>query len=165
VAIALTSFSRSLSCFSLVFLVSGLSACQRVDRAIADCQTLLTAVQRTVTDAKNLVQNEPTDGIAQNFSGERWLQAADTLRNGAEAIAQLRLRDDQLKTYQTEISEIYQQQAEATYAMVKARQEKNLEAAQSAQSLSQTAGKQEQTLGQALDRYCQSQYEALTGTK
>ncbi|WP_024544611.1 hypothetical protein [Picosynechococcus sp. NKBG15041c] len=159
----MTLFSRLLSISSSAVLL-GLSACQNVDPAISGCQTLLTTIQRTVNEAKTLVQDEPVDGVSQIFYAERWLQAADALTIGAEAIAQLRLRDAELRTYQTQISEIYQQQAEATYAMVKARQDKDLEAAQAAQTLSQAAGSQEESTGQALDQYCQSKYQAHHGS-
>ena len=142
-----------------------LSACQGVDPALYDCQKLLDQIQRTVTEAQTLVQDEPSADMPQTFNFERWLQAADALKMGAEAIAQLRLRDSQVKTYQTQISDIYQRQAEATYAMVKARQDKDLEAAQTAQSLSRTAGTEEQTIGQALDDYCQAKYQDFTATE
>ncbi|MBV5260568.1 hypothetical protein FLX56_19335 [Synechococcus moorigangaii CMS01] len=153
--------------FSLIGCTSlfSLSACQNIDPALYDCQKLLAQIQSTVSEAQTLVQDEPSAEAPQTFNFERWLQAADTLKIGAEAIAQLRLRDRQVKTYQTQISDIYQRQAEATYAMVKARQDKDLEAAQTAQSLSQTAGTEEQTIGQALDEYCQAKYQAFTATE
>ncbi|MEB3226360.1 MAG: hypothetical protein VKJ86_11225 [Synechococcus sp.] len=156
-------FSRFLPRLSLIPILS-LSACQRTDPAIYDCQKLLGQIQSTVTAAKDLVQAENSDTVSQASNFELWLQAADTLKTGAEAITQLPLRDAQMKTYQSQISDIYQRQAEATYAMVKARQEKNLEAAKTAQSLSQTAGTEEQTLGKALDTYCQTKYQTLTET-
>lgn len=156
-------FSRFLPRLGLIPILS-LSACQRTDPAIYDCQKLLGQIQSTVTAAKDLVQAENSDTVSQASNFELWLQAADTLKTGAEAITQLPLRDAQMKTYQSQISDIYQRQAEATYAMVKARQEKNLEAAKTAQSLSQTAGTEEQTLGKALDTYCQTKYQTLTET-
>ena len=153
-------FLSSLSCVSLL----GLSACQTINPALSDCQKLLGEVQRTVNEAQSFIQDESVENVSQSFNFERWLQAADTLSAGAEAIAQLRLRDAELQGYQTKISAIYQQQAEATYAMVKARQEKDLSAAQAAQSLSQTAGEQESDTGTALDSYCQAQYQDATQT-
>ncbi|WP_099238185.1 hypothetical protein [Synechococcus sp. BDU 130192] len=155
---------RLISLIGCTSLLS-LGACQRIDPALYDCQKLLAQIQSTVTEAQTLVQNEPTAEAPQTFNFERWLQAADALKMGAEAIAQLRLRDSQMKTYQTQISDIYQRQAEATYAMVKARQDKDLEAAQTAQSLSQTAGTEEQTIGQALNDHCQAKYQAVTATE
>lgn len=160
---ALQLFPHFFRSLSLVTILS-LGACQRTDPAIYDCQKLLGQIQSTVTEAQTLVQDENADNVFQSFNFELWLQAADTLKTGAEAIAQLPLRDDQMKTYQSQISDIYQRQATATYAMVKARQEKNLEAAKNAQSLSQTAGTEEQTVGQALDTYCQTKYQTLNQT-
>lgn len=153
---------RCLTILSLSSLFA-LSACQKIDPAIYQCQELLEAINTTVLAAQNLTQPETSDPAQPTqLNLETWLQAADVLKKGSEAIADLSITDSELKTYQAQISKIYSDQAQATYDMVKARQDRNLDAALTAQKLTKAAGELEATTGQALNAYCQAKEKSLT---
>ncbi|MGB2925246.1 MAG: hypothetical protein WBB82_08095 [Limnothrix sp.] len=143
-------FSSFLACSIPLFY-----SCQGVDPALYECEQLLEEINLVVIDAQTLTQNEQTnDGGVPNL--DIWLQAADRLKTGAEAIAELSISDNTLKTHQTEISTIYSEQAQATYGMVQAWQNKDLQAALKAQQQSAAAGTLEATAGEALNTYCQN---------
>lgn len=146
---------RHLSTFTLLASLSLLTACQTTDPALYECQQLLEEINAVVIDAQTLTQGEQeSDNSSPNL--EIWLQAADILQNGSEAIAELSISDQELQTHQTEISTIYSEQAQATYAMVEAWQKKDLQTALNAQKRSAAAGELEATAGEALNTYCQN---------
>ncbi|NJN73651.1 MAG: hypothetical protein HC799_13000 [Limnothrix sp. RL_2_0] len=101
--------------------LSFLTACRTIDPTLYECQQLLEEINEVVIDAKTLTQGEQ-DHSPPNL--EIWLQAADILKNGSEAIATLSITDEELQTHQTQISKIYSEQSQATYAMVEAWQKK-----------------------------------------
>lgn len=131
-----------------------LSSCQRIDPTVYECQQLLEEINNIVIDAQTITQ--PEQGLTQGEPNlDLWLQAADVLQKGSQAIAALPIKSDTLQDYQTKISTIYDEQAQATYEMVQAWQEKDLEKAQSAKQKAQQAGQQEQVTGTSLNNYCQ----------
>ena len=135
---------------SPIFIV----ACQTLDPVVYECQELLDTINSVVTEAQNITESEQSlDGDDPNL--DVWLQAADTLKQGSEAIATLDIKSPILATYQTKISEVYSEQAEATYNMVDAWQKKNLDTAFAAQNRTKAAGEVEKVTGESLNTYCQ----------
>lgn len=146
---------RHLPIFTVFVSLSLLNACQTIDPALFECQQLLEEINTVVIDAQTLTQGEQEpDNSSPNL--DIWLQAADRLKAGSEAIAELSISDSELQTHQTQISTIYSEQAQATYAMVEAWQKKDLQTALNAQQQSVTAGELEATAGEALNTYCQN---------
>lgn len=134
------------------FGLSLLTACS--SRKLIDCQKLLAETNSIVTKTQNVVQSEQ-GREPDDLNLDLWLKAADSLSEGAQAIANLDIKEETLKDYQLQIGQVYNDQAQATYTMVKARQDRNLEAALNAQKLSAEAGKRETTIGNQLNSYCQ----------
>lgn len=149
----------SLSCCSVISLLT-FAACQRIDPEVYECQTLLETINDVVIEAQTITQAEQTiEGEEPNL--DIWLQAADVLSQGSEAIANLDLNSSVLQNYQTQVSEIYNEQAQATYSMVEAWQKKDLETAMAAQAQAQAAGELEQATGESLNSYCQDKEHEL----
>lgn len=149
--------------FSICAAISGLifSACgQKIDPVVYECQVLLETINNVVAEAQTITASEPPTAEGENPNLDIWLQAADTLTQGSEAIATLPIDNPILKTYQTQISEIYGEQAQATYSMVEAWQQKNLETALDAREQTQQAGEREKTAGESLNAYCQEKEQA-----
>ncbi len=139
-------------------------SCQRIDPSVYECQQLLEEINGIVIEAQSITlpeQNKtnPDPNVEPNL--ELWLQAADVLQKGSESIAALPIKTEILKDYQTQISKVYGEQAQATYEMVEAWQKKNLIKAIAAQKLTKQAGELEKTTGEALNAYCQTKKEAL----
>ena len=133
-------------------------ACQTLDPVVYECQELLETINNVVTEAQTITEAEQSlDGDEPNL--DVWLQAADTLKQGSEAIADLEIKNPLLSTYQTKISEVYSEQAEATYTMVDAWQKKNLDTAFAAQNRTKAAGEVEKITGESLNTYCQNKKE------
>lgn len=147
--------SRHLPIFTLFASLSLLTACQKTDPALYECQQLLEEINAVVIEAQTLTQGEQDSGNSSP-NLDIWLQAADVLKNGSEAIAEQEISDEELQTHQTQISTIYSEQAQATYAMVEAWQKKDLQTALNAQQRSAAAGELEATAGEALNTYCQN---------
>ncbi len=127
---------------------------------VYECQTLLETINDVVIEAQTITQPEQViEGEEPNL--DIWLQAADVLSQGSEAIANLDLESSILQNYQTQVSDIYSEQAQATYSMVEAWQKKDLETAMAAQAQAQAAGQLEQTTGESLNNYCQDKEKEL----
>ncbi|WP_160148522.1 hypothetical protein [[Leptolyngbya] sp. PCC 7376] len=155
---------RLLSCASVSSLsLITLNACQSIDPVVYECQELLETINDVVIEAQTITQAEQTlEGEEPNL--DVWLQAADTLKTGAEAIANIDISSPILENYQDKISEVYSEQAAATYSMVEAWQKKNLETALAAQTRTQAAGELEKTIGESLNNYCQDKEKELQQT-
>ncbi|OKH15220.1 hypothetical protein NIES208_12655 [[Limnothrix rosea] IAM M-220] len=135
-------------------------ACQRIDPVVYECQELLETINNVVIEAQTITQSEQmAEGEEPNL--DIWLQAADILSKGSEAIANVNIDDSILQNYQTQVSDIYNEQAQATYTMVEAWQKKDLEKAMAAQARAQTAGQLEKTTGESLNNYCQDKEKEL----
>ena len=144
-----------LACASISGLIYG--ACSSpIDPVVYECQILLETINKVVTEAQTITEGEQPTTDGENPNLDIWLQAADTLTQGSEAIAELKVKSPILKTYQTQISEIYSEQAQATYSMVEAWQKKNLDTALAARERTQKAGEREKTTGESLNTYCQN---------
>jgi catalase len=145
-------------------LIPLIQSCQRIDPSVYECQQLLEEINGIVIEAQSITlpeQNKTNTDPNVEPNLELWLQAADVLQKGSESIAALPVKTEILKDYQTEISQVYGEQAQATYEMVEAWQQKNLMKAIAAQKRTKQAGELEQTTGKALNDYCQAQEEAL----
>lgn len=132
------------------------SACgQKLDPVVYECQVLLETINNVVIEAQTITETEQPSTNGEDPDLDIWLQAADTLTQGSEAIATLPIESPILQTYQTQISEIYGAQAQATYSMVQAWQQKNLDTALAARQQTQQAGEQEKNAGESLNTFCQ----------
>ncbi|MEM7758259.1 MAG: hypothetical protein AAF298_09055 [Cyanobacteria bacterium P01_A01_bin.40] len=83
-----------------------------------------------------------------------WLQAASQLDSAAKSIKALNIDNSQLIQYQNQLATVYRIYSQATYDAVRARENKNLAALESARSDAYKAGKMQQSLIQEINAFC-----------
>lgn len=83
-----------------------------------------------------------------------WLQAANKLDAAANKIKALKIDNSTLIQYQHQLASIYQIYAQATYDAVSAKENKSLDALESARTDATDAGKMQQNLIQEINAYC-----------
>ena len=83
-----------------------------------------------------------------------WLEAAKMLEEAANRFAALHISDRKLIEYQNKFVTIYRIYSQATYDAVKARENKDFSALQSAKDKADRAGQMQQNLIEQIDAYC-----------
>ena len=116
---------------------------------ISKCQKIITMVNEVAKETKSLTNNQ-TEKDTQT-----WLTAADQMEEAAKKVKNLNLDDVNLQEYQQGFRKMYQAYAQATRDIVKARQDKDINAAKKAQADVQQAGQLEKQLGEKVNTYCQ----------
>ena len=82
------------------------------------------------------------------------MQAAEEMYRAAEAIDTLKLDNSELIQYRDRLAAIYRIYSRSTYDAVTARENKNLEALESARSDAVKAGQMQQNLVREINAFC-----------
>lgn len=128
--------------------------------AVSCNETKYTQCDQIIQFANSVVQ-EKTKLIdtnnSENMESKTWLQAARMITQAAQQIEAIPLRDPKLINYQANLAQIYRVYSQATYDAVKAWENKNIEALQTAHTDAERAGELEEKLGNSLNTYCEAQ--------
>ena len=83
-----------------------------------------------------------------------WLEAASAIDRSANHLEALHINDSELIEYQNKFVTLYRIYSQATYDAVKARENQNLQALESAKNDAQKAGQMQQDLIEQINTYC-----------
>jgi valyl-tRNA synthetase len=140
------TYSVIIGSIVLTLLVGGCNASKS-----AQCQKIYAIANDLVTENQSLSQVKEVS----NTDLDRWLQGAETIEKAAQKMEALNLEDPQLVAYKNDWVEFQRIYAEATKEMVKARQDRDLTAAENANKNAVEAGKLEQQIASQINSYCQ----------
>lgn len=132
--------------FGISFL---LSSCEQ--NKYVQCKQIITLANSVARETKKITTNK---SVEKNEI-KSWLNAAELMTNAAEKMETLPIKDPQLINYLADLVKIYRTNSEATYNIVKARESRNLQAAQAAQADVKLAGEWEKKLNSGINDYCQ----------
>ncbi|MEL6581707.1 MAG: hypothetical protein AAFQ14_18340 [Cyanobacteria bacterium J06621_12] len=90
----------------------------------------------------------------ESFEMKSWLKAASKFNGAADNLTALEITHGELSQYQNQLARIYRIYAQATYDAVRARENKNLSALESARNDAVKAGRIQQELIQKVNSYC-----------
>lgn len=121
-------------------------ACE--SRKYTECQQMITLANK-VTKQTQAIAEKSSDQDLDN-----WLEASDIMEQAAENIAALELKDSQLIEYQESLTNIYRVYAQATHEAVKARENRNLSALQSAHEEANNISEVNDNLVKNINNYC-----------
>lgn len=131
----------------LSFLVAG---CK--ENNSTQCQQIFRIAQDVKTSNQHLGNvNKHSPGIMKN-----WLQAANEFNQAADHLAVLEINRSELINYQNQLITLYRIYSQATYDAVRARENQDLPALQSARQDAIKAGVIQQKLIQEINTYCLS---------
>ncbi len=116
--------------------------------------------EQMITMGNNVTKQ--TQAIAQNSSDRdrdlnNWLEASNIMKQAAVNMEALKIKDPQLIEYQGSLANIYRVYSQATYDAVKAREDKNLQALQSARSEAEKIAEVNNNLVENINNYCLDQ--------
>ena len=142
--------------YSVIFCLSLL-----ISLLTASCsETKYTQCEQIIKFANNVVQ-EKTKLIdtnnSENMESKTWLKAAGMITQAAQQLESIPLRDPKLINYQANLAQIYRIYSQATYDAVKAWENKNIKALETAHTDAEKAGLLEEKLGNSLNTYCEAQ--------
>ena len=83
-----------------------------------------------------------------------WLEAASAIDRAVNHLEALQINDSQLIEYQNKFVTVYRIYSQATYDAVKARENQNFQALESAKNDAQKAGQMQQDLIEEINAYC-----------
>ncbi|AFZ34224.1 hypothetical protein Sta7437_0629 [Stanieria cyanosphaera PCC 7437] len=115
------------------------------------CEQIITLANSVASETKKIITNKSVE----NNEIKNWLNAAEIMTKAAEKMESLPIKDPQLLHYLGDFVKIYRTNSEATYSIVKARESRNLVAAQAAQADVKLAGEWERKLSSGINDYCQ----------
>ena len=141
-------FSRSSLSIFLSSLL-GLLAVGCEENKLAQCEQIFQVAHHV--NANNLELSRLDE--VQLVGLENWLQAAEEMHRSAEAIETLKLDNSKLIQYQNQLATVYRIYSQSTHDAVTARENKNLEALESARSDAIKAGMQ-QNLVREINAFC-----------
>jgi hypothetical protein len=114
------------------------------------CEQIIQIANGVARKTKQLTNNQ----TEQTIEMKSWLQAADLMIKAAQQLEALPLNDPKLLKYQTTLAKIYRTNSEATYAIIKAWENKDIDAAKIAQADVQIVGILEKQLATGINAYC-----------
>ncbi len=91
---------------------------------------------------------------ARKMEIQTWMQAAEVMAKAARQLEALPIKDAKLINYKADLAKIYRTNSQVTYDMIQALQDKDIAAAQAAQTEAKIAGELEQELGNGINAYC-----------
>ncbi|MEM6612263.1 MAG: hypothetical protein AAF652_08410 [Cyanobacteria bacterium P01_C01_bin.72] len=116
----------------------------------AQCEQIFQIAQDVnVSNQKARYMNQ-----GESFEMKSWLQAARKFNGAADNILALEITHGELSQYQDQLARIYRIYAQATYDAVRARENQNLSALESARNDATKAGLIQQKLVQKVNSYC-----------
>jgi hypothetical protein len=121
-----------------------LSSC--AETKTAQCQKIILITKKIAEESAN--NRDSTDP-------EKILTVAKAFEDAAQQVQALNLKDNQLRTYQQELANIYDGNAEATRNIISAIKSKDILTAKLAQDQVRQIGKKEQLLITQMNQYCQ----------
>lgn len=140
------TYSVIIGSIVLTLLVGGCSASKS-----AQCQRIYAIANALVTENQSLSLVKEVS----NTDLDEWLRGAETIEEAARKMKALNLEDTQLVTYKNDWVKFQIIYAKATRDMVKARQDRDLTAAENANKNAVEAGKLEQQVTSQINSYCQ----------
>jgi hypothetical protein len=121
-----------------------LSSC--AETKTAQCQKIILITKKIAEESAN--NRDSTDP-------EKILTVAKAFEEAGQQVQALNLKDNQLITYQQELANIYDGNAEATRNIINAIKSKDILTAKLAQDQVRQIGKKEQLLITQMNQYCQ----------
>lgn len=121
-----------------------LSSC--AETKTAQCQKVILITKKIAEESAN--NRDSTDP-------EKILTVAKAFEEAGQQVQALNLKDNQLRTYQQELANIYDGNAEATRNIINAIKSKDILTAKLAQDQVRQIGKKEQLLITQMNQYCQ----------
>ena len=121
-----------------------LSSC--AETKTAQCQKIILITKKIAEESAN--NRDSTDP-------EKILTVAKAFEEAGQQVQSLTLKDNQLRTYQQELANIYDGNAEATRNIISAIKSKDILTAKLAQDQVRQIGKKEQLLITQMNQYCQ----------
>lgn len=121
-----------------------LSSC--AETKTAQCQKIILITKKIAEESAN--NRDSTDP-------EKILTVAKAFEEAGQQVQALTLKDNQLRTYQQELANIYDGNAEATRNIINAIKSKDILTAKLAQDQVRQIGKKEQLLITQMNQYCQ----------
>jgi hypothetical protein len=121
-----------------------LSSC--AETKTAQCQKIILITKKIAEESAN--NRDSTDP-------EKILTVAKAFEEAGQQVQALNLKDNQLRTYQQELANIYDGNAEATRNIINAIKSKDILTAKLAQDQVRQIGKKEQLLITQMNQYCQ----------
>jgi hypothetical protein len=121
-----------------------LSSC--AETKTAQCQKIILITKKIAEESAN--NRDSTDP-------EKILTVAKAFEEAGQQVQALKLKDNQLRTYQQELANIYDGNAEATRNIINAIKSKDILTAKLAQDQVRQIGKKEQLLITQMNQYCQ----------
>jgi ABC-type enterochelin transport system substrate-binding protein len=118
-----------------------------------------TQCQQMFRIAQNVKASNQLLGNANRQSPEiikSWLQAANEFNRAADNLALLKINRSELIKYQNQLITLYRVYSQSTYDAVRARENQDLTALQSARQDAIKAGARQQKLIQEMNAYCLS---------
>ena len=128
--------------FINVFVV----ACE--SRKYTECQQIITLANKVTKQTQAIAKKSSDQDLAN------WLEASEIMGQAAENIAALELKDSQLIEYQGSLTDIYKVYSQATYEAVRARENRNLSALQSAREEANNIAEVNYNLVKNINNYC-----------
>lgn len=142
-------FSRNLLSLFLSSLLSLLAVgCE--ENRLSQCERIFQIAHRVTANNLELSRLDEV----QLAGLDNWLQAAEEMYRAAEAIETLKLDNSKLIQYQHQLATIYRIYSRSTYDAVTARENKNLEALESARNDAVKAGEMQQNLVREINAFC-----------
>ncbi len=136
--------------FLIFITISLLKSC--ANNKSFQCQQIL----QIATDVTKETRSLTTEQGGNNIDKKTWLLAADKIEQGAENLKKLQVNDPTLNQYKTSFAQVYQDYADATRQIIKVLDNKDKEAAKSAQYKVRKAGQLEKEIGDKFNAYCQN---------
>jgi hypothetical protein len=127
-----------------------LISCQ--ETKYVQCEQIITIANNVARETQKITSITSTEKIEE----KTWLKAAEIMNKAAGELERLPIKDPQLLNYLADLVKIYRTNSEATYSIIKAKESRNLEVAQAAQSDVKLAGEWEEKLGSVINKYCQT---------
>ena len=103
--------------------------------------------------------NQSSQNVSYTSGGELttmkiWLETATLMNQAANKIQALHVNNSDLIAYQNQLVTVYRIYSQATYDAVKARENQNFQALESAKNDAQKAGQMQQDLIEEINAYC-----------
>jgi hypothetical protein len=116
----------------------------------SQCEQILTIANSVAQQTHQLIDIKTSHQIET----KTWMQAAELMAKAAQKLETLPIKDAKLIKYQADLAKIYRTNSQVTYDMIQALEDKDIVAAQAAQTEAKTAGQLEQELGNGINAYC-----------
>ena len=123
-------------------------ACE--SRKYDECKQIITLANKVTKETQAIA--EKSSDRDQDLAN--WLEASEIMGQAAENIAALELKDSQLIEYQGSLADIYKVYSQTTYEAVRARENRNLSALQSARQEANNISEVNNNLVKNINNYC-----------